>query len=276
MDKIKIIITGSNGFIGSNLINHLISLGEFIIHEINEDIFISSTWKKDLEKIIIDFKPEFVFHVGACSNTLETDVNYIMVRNVEFTKNLCDLSKKYLFNIIYSSSASVYGSNNTHPSNLYGWTKYISEFFIKKTNGISLRYFNVYGPGEEHKGNMSSIIYQSYIKHKKGEIVRLFPGSPKRDFIYINDVVLSNIYALQNFKTLIGGTYEVGTGVSNTFEKKLQTLDIPFGYYDYLDIPDGYQFLTCSSKENWMPGWLPIFDLEKGLNHYKNYLIINS
>lgn len=274
MDKIKIIITGSNGFIGGNLINHLISLGEFIIHEINEDIFISSTWKKDLEKIIIDLKPEFVFHIGACSNTLETDVNYIMVRNVEFTKSLCDLSKKYLFNIIYSSSASVYGSDNLQPSNLYGWTKYIGEGYVKNVDGISLRYFNVYGPGEEHKKNMSSIIFQSYSKYKKGEVVKLFPGSPKRDFIYIDDVVSSNLYSLRNFRLLKGGIYDVGTGEPNSFEKKLQTLNIPFEYTESSAVPKGYQFFTCSKKDKWMTGWSPEFSLVEGLKKYEDYLIL--
>lgn len=276
MDKIKIIITGSKGFIGSNLKKYLLSLDEFEIYEVNEDIFISSNWKKDLEKIIINFKPEFVFHVGACSNTLETDVNYIMVRNVEFTKILCDLSKKYLFNIIYSSSASVYGSDNLQPSNLYGWTKYIGEGYVKNVDGISLRYFNVYGPGEEHKKNMSSIIFQSYSKYKKGEVVKLFPGLPERDFIYIDDVISSNLHSLRNFRLIKGGIYDVGTGESNSFEKKLKTLNIPFEYTEPSEVPKGYQFFTCSKKDKWMPGWSPNFDLIKGLNFYKNYLTLNS
>lgn len=276
MDKIKIIITGSNGFIGSNLKNYLLSLDEFLVYEINEDIFETVDWKNRLENILVEVQPDFVFHVGACSDTLETDVNYIMTRNVEFTKILSDLSVRFHFRIIYSSSASVYGFDNKQPSNLYGWTKYISESFIKNSNGISLRYFNVYGPGEGHKKNMSSLVYQSYVKHKKGEIVKLFPGKPKRDFIYIDDIVSSNIYALRNFDTLESDVYEVGTGIPNTFEKNLEIFDIPYEYCKFSEIPNGYQFLTCSSKEKWMPGWSPNFDLIKGLNFYKDYLTLNS
>ena len=276
MDKLKVIITGSKGFIGRNLKKNILSSNNFIVFEINEEIFETSDWKKNLETIIVSVKPEFVFHVGACSNTLETDVNYIMLRNVEFTKVLCDLSSKFWFNIIYSSSASIYGSDNNHPSNLYGWTKYISEDYIKKVNGISLRYFNVYGPGEEHKGKMSSIIYQSYLKYKNNQKVRLFPGNPTRDFVYIDDVISSNLHSLNNFELLKGGIYEVGTGIPNSFETILKNFEIPFEYTDLCEIPQGYQFYTCSSKDKWVNGWYPKHDLVEGLNKYKNYLTLKS
>lgn len=276
MDKIKLIITGSDGFIGSNMKKYLTSLDEFSIYEINESIFDAFDWKKSLEKLILEIQPEFVFHIGACSNTLQSDVNYIMLRNVEFTKVLCSLSKKYWFKVIYSSSASVYGYNNLHPSNLYGWTKYISEEFVKNVNGICLRYFNVYGPGEQNKGVMSSLAYQSYIKHKKGEPVNLFPGKPKRDFIHIEDVISSNLHSLKNFELLKSGTYDVGTAEPSSFEEVLQILEIPFGYTKKSEIPNGYQFFTCSSKEKWMNEWYPKFNLLEGLKDYKNYLTLNE
>lgn len=276
MDKVKLIITGSEGFIGGNMKKYLTSLNEFLIYEINETIFDFADWKKYLEKLIIEIKPDFIFHMGACSDTLQSDVNHIMILNVEFTKVLCSLSKKYWFKIIYSSSASVYGSNNLLPSNLYGWTKYISEDFVKNANGICLRYFNVYGPGENHKGTMSSIAYQSYIKHKKGETVKLFPCKPKRDFIHVDDVILSNIHSLRNFDSLKSGIYDVGTAEPNLFEEVLHILEIPFEYANPKDIPNGYQFFTCSSKEMWMNNWYPKFNLIEGLKNYKNYLTMNE
>jgi ADP-L-glycero-D-manno-heptose 6-epimerase len=269
----KIIITGTQGFIGSNLKQKLQDKYEII--EINEDVFKTVNWREFVSKYFwLDIKS--VFHVGACSDTLETDVNYMMLLNYEFTKHLSILCKSKNIPLIYSSSAANYGTNNEHPSNLYGWSKYVAEDYVISNGGIGLRYFNVYGPGEEHKGKMSSVAYQMFLKSKNNEEIKLFPKKPKRDFIYIDDVIDANIHAFLNFSKLKGSYYDVGTSESRTFEDVLKNMDIPFEYYESSKIPFGYQFLTKSNKKRWMNGWFPKFSLEDGIKSYLTYLKSNG
>jgi ADP-L-glycero-D-manno-heptose 6-epimerase len=267
----KVLLTGSKGFIGQNLKIELINQG-FDVLEINEDIFSSTIWKIDLLLFLIRNKPKVIFHVGACSDTLEKDVNYMMVLNFEFTKMLVDWSLQNDSKLIYSSSAASYGENNLHPSNLYGWSKYVAEQYVITNNGIGLRYFNVYGPKEEHKGKMASVAYQSYIKHMNGEECKLFPKKPTRDFVYVKDIISANIYAFLNYDNLNKKYYDVGSGESRSFEDVLNNLEIPYTFHDEKMIPEGYQFFTCSNKDKWMTGWKPEYNLEKGMNDYKSYL----
>ena len=271
---IKVLLTGSKGFIGQNLKEELISLNYEVI-EINEDIFQSDNWKSDLLSTLIKHNPQGIFHVGACSDTLEKDVNYMMVLNFEFTKVLTDWSKENNSKLIYSSSAANYGENNNYPSNLYGWSKYVAEQYVISNNGIGLRYFNVYGPKEEHKGKMSSVSYQSFIKHNLGNECKLFPKNPTRDFIYVKDVVSANIFGFLNYNELNLNHYDVGSGESRSFEDVMNIMEIPFTYHNENLIPTGYQFYTCSNKDKWMKGWKPQYNLELGLNEYKNYLCSN-
>jgi ADP-L-glycero-D-manno-heptose 6-epimerase len=265
----KVILTGSKGFIGSNLKVELEK--QFEVIEINEDVFNSSTWKSDVSNLFwLDIKA--VFHVGACSNTLEKDVNYMMLVNYEFSKHISNLCNSKKVPLIYSSSAANYGVNNEYPSNLYGWSKYIAEEYIINNGGIALRYFNVYGPGEEHKGIMSSVAYQMYMKKLSEEEIKLFPGNPKRDFIYVKDIVSANMFAFENYKDLLGKFYDVGSGVAESFEKILNVLKINFEYTSRNVIPKGYQFYTCSNKIKWMKGWEPKYTLKEGLTEYLEYL----
>lgn len=267
----KILLTGSKGFIGQNLKIELIKQG-FDVLEINEDIFLSKGWKVDLLLLLIRNKPEVIFHVGACSDTLEKDVNYMMTLNFEFTKILVDWSLQNDSKLIYSSSAASYGENNLYPSNLYGWSKYVAEQYVISNNGIGLRYFNVYGPKEEHKGKMASVAYQSYVKNMIGEECKLFPKKPTRDFVYVKDIVSANLYAFLNYDKLNRSYYDVGSGESRSFEDILNILGIPYTYYEEKMIPEGYQFFTCSDKNKWMTGWEPEYNLEKGLYDYEGYL----
>jgi len=263
-----IIITGTKGFIGSNLKRELENTYEIL--EINEDVF-RGDWRESVSSAFgLDVK--CVFHVGACSDTLETDVNYMMTLNFEFTRHLSDLCKSKKVPLIYSSSAANYGINNLNPSNLYGWSKYTAECYVIGNGGIALRYFNVYGPGEEHKGKMSSVAFQMFQKNERGEDVKLFPKKPKRDFVYIKDIISANLYAAEHYNQLLGKYYEVGSGKAETFEEVLNHLQIPFEYVSETLIPIGYQFYTQSSANCWMEGWKPEYSLEKGLLEYRKYL----
>lgn len=261
----RILITGTKGFIGQNLMNEL--KGHNIL-EINEDIFDSFDWIVELNNLLHEFKPEAIFHVGACSDTLEQNTNYMMIRNYEFTKRLSDWSKLADSRLIYSSSAANYGTNNTHPSNLYGWSKYVAEQHVILNGGIGLRYFNVYGPKEAHKGRMASVAYQMLEKHKNGQEIKIFPNKPQRDFVYVKDVVDANIHALKNYEELSSDWYEVGSGEARTFEDVLNILNIPYTYTSESEIPVGYQFYTKSNPDKWMSGWYSKWNLENGLKDY--------
>jgi ADP-L-glycero-D-manno-heptose 6-epimerase len=266
--KENVIITGTEGFIGSSLKRELSK--KYEVFEINENILDSHTWKDDLLSLFKTIK--YVFHVGACSDTLETDVNYMMIRNYEFSVHLSDICALRKIPMIYSSSAANYGTNGLHPSNLYGWSKYAAENIVVKNGGIALRYFNVYGPGEEHKGRMASVAFQMHQKHQLQEKIYLFPKKPKRDFVYIKDVVSANLYAARHFDKLLGNYYEVGSGKAEAFESVLDELQIPYEYTLESSIPNGYQFFTQSKDKFWMEGWKPDFNLQRGLKEYKEYL----
>jgi nucleoside-diphosphate-sugar epimerase len=153
------------------------------------------------------------------------------------------------------------------PSNLYGWSKYTAEQYVISNGGVALRYFNVYGPGEEHKGKMASMAYQMF---KAGE-AKLFPGEPKRDFIYVDDVILANLHALVHYGTFSGKKYDVGLGTAHSFEYIANELGVPYSYYETSAIPNGYQFYTCSNPRYWMPGWSPQYSLKTALRLCKTY-----
>ena len=266
----RILITGTYGFIGTNL---AYELGEYEnVLKINEDIFKYDNWTDVLSNYLNNFHPDAIFHVGACSDTLETDVNYMMTRNYEFTRILSDWSKENDCKLIYSSSAANYGTNNLYPSNLYGWSKYVAEQYVVANGGIGLRYFNVYGPYENNKGKMASVAYQMLQKQKNDQEIKLFPKEPKRDFVYVKDVVDANLHALENYWKLKGNWYEVGSGEARTFEDVMNILEIPFTYTSEEEIPNGYQFYTCSDHAKHMDDWYPKWNLEKGLTDYLFHL----
>lgn len=265
----NIIVTGHKGFIGRNLAKKLSENHSVYGIEIKD--LDCENWQSALYSITKKYKPTAIFHVGAISNTLHTDIETIMKYNWEATTIFSDYCAKVNIPLIYSSTAAIYGDTNGN-KNLYAWSKYAGEKHVIANKQIALRYFNVYGPGEEDKGNMASIAYQSYIKHGNKEKVRLFTGNPKRDFVYIDDIVNANIYALTNYFKLDRKYYEVGVGEVNTFEYILEIMNIPYSYYDKSKIPGNYQFFTQSNREKWMKGWKPEYSLEKGLEKYKDYL----
>jgi len=264
----KYLVTGAIGFIGRNLVKAIGEEHQVITFEESE---LDGDWKSKLDKIF-EQGLDGVFHIGACSDTLEQDVNYMMLLNYEVTKYITDLCSKHSVKLIYSSSAANYGTNEEYPSNLYGWSKYAGEGYVVSNNGVALRYFNVYGPGEEDKGRMASVAYQMYKRNQKGEEIKLFPKGPLRDFVYVKDIILANLYALENYDLTSGKWFEVGSGDARGFEDKMKIMKLSYSYHPENIIPKGYQFYTCSNKDKWMPGWNPKYDLERGLTNYMEYL----
>lgn len=267
----KIMVTGSSGFIGKNLVKRIEEMGiEIILLEV--EYVQGINWQRNLLKKVEDLSPDCIFHVGACSDTLIKDVNFAMELNFQSTDIISNWSRDRKVPLIYSSSAAVYGSQGLSPENLYAWSKFSAEKIVLERGGVALRYFNVYGPGEEHKGNMASIFYQAYIKSKSQEYFYLFPGKPKRDFVYIDDVVEANLHSLNIFDRISGSVFDVGTCSARMFEEGLDYLQIRYKYHSEGHIPKGYQMLTCANSEKLLPGWLPKYDLKTGIGKYKDYL----
>ena len=268
MDE-KILITGSSGFIGGAICKELISLGHSTL-ELEKDFWINSDARELLDKIVKNV--DIVLHIGAIADTMHTSDSELLYYNYNTSKYLFDWCKTHNKKVIYASSAACI----PRPGNLYGWTKYMTECygFDIGLDFVALRYFNVYGPGEGYKGNMASVARQAY-EAGKFELYRGNPGNityiddePRRDFVYIDDVVDATILAMG----AESGIYEVGTGKPLSFEMVLNHMKIPYTYKKDPPPSFGYQFITQSSPENWLPDWEPYYSLEEGCKKYKEYL----
>ena len=259
----KILLTGHQGFIGGCLRKKLIELG----HNVSaiEKSFVD-TEMDELEPKVVE--SDLIFHVGAIADTTLNDETEMLKYNYLFSKRLFDIAHAVQRKVIYSSSAACGGNGDGVPNNIYGWSKLLAEQYglarCWEEEFVSLRYFNVYGPGEQHKGNMASVAYQAW---KEGSF-KLFPTRPKRDFIYIDDVISANLCAM-HAQT---GVYEVGYGEARTFESSLDGMGIEYEYRTANEIPPWYQHYTCANKEKRVPRWKPRFSIEKGTKKYKEYL----
>ena len=250
-----IIVTGSNGFIGSNLITQLNAIGrneiiavddhsnlelrENIAHcKISENLEIEDFIDRIKSGRFDETEIEAIFHQGACSNTMEWDANFLLKNNYVYSKTLLDFSEKKNIPFIYASSAAVYGNGvefkeskeNEDPINLYGYSKYLFDQCVRgrlknhRSQIVGMRYFNVYGPQEQHKGNMASVAFHLHNQLKESDEIKLFEGSDgyddgeqRRDFIYVEDVVKVNLWFLKNKN--ISGIFNLGTGKSQTFNE---------------------------------------------------------
>lgn len=248
-----IIVTGGAGFIGSNIVLRLNSAGItdiMVVDDLSdgrkalnlagariadyldrEDFFRRIVAKKDLAAKVIG-----VFHQGACTTTTEWDGRMMMQANFEFSKQLLHYCLDRRIPLVYASSAAVYGAGREfrvepeceRPINVYAWSKLVFDQYARRFIGgaksqvVGLRYFNVYGPGEAHKGTMASVIWHFHNQLRQGEEVRLFDashgfaaGEQRRDFIHVDDVASANLWFLENGGTR--GIFNLGTGVARSF-----------------------------------------------------------
>ena len=262
-----ILVTGQDGFIGSALMKFLKGKGHKVVG-MEKSFLDEPNWQDAVIRHLNTWNPDSVFHVGACADTQNYDINYMMKYNAECTMIISNWCKQKEVPMIYSSSASCYGTNGVSPNTIYGWSKYLGEKAVVGNKQIALRYFNVYGFDESHKGKMASVAYQSYIKHSRGEEIKLFPCTPHRDFIFVRDVVNANYLSLINYNDNRAGYYDVGTGKARKFEDVLDIMRIDYKYADERDIPKGYQFYTEADKSKFLQGWKPYYTLESGLDTY--------
>lgn len=250
-----IIVTGGAGFIGSNIVAGLNAQGETDIVVVDDltngkqfynivDLKIADYLDRHdfLDRILSGDFPHHgiraIFHEGACSSTTEWDGEFMMRNNYEYSKHLLHFCAKHNIPFIYASSAAVYGGNmefaedpkHESPLNVYGYSKILFDNYVRRlwkenklpNQVVGLRYFNVYGPREAHKGSMSSVAFHLNNQIKANNEVKLFAGTDgyadgeqRRDFIFIDDVVNVNLWFWKNPE--VSGIFNVGTGRSQPF-----------------------------------------------------------
>ncbi|MBI5431043.1 MAG: ADP-glyceromanno-heptose 6-epimerase [Nitrosomonadales bacterium] len=246
------IVTGAAGFIGSNLVKALNERGENNIIAVDNlskadkfrnlvDCEIADYLDKEdfLEKLqegFFDGLVSAVLHQGACSDTMETDGRYMMENNYQYTLELLNYCQNEEIPFLYASSASVYGGGGVFkesrefesPLNVYAYSKFLFDQIVRRrwskrgSQIVGLRYFNVYGPREQHKGRMASVAYHFFNQYRADGKVKLFEGcdgyangGQLRDFVSIEDVVKVNMYFLDHPNQ--SGIFNLGTGQAQSF-----------------------------------------------------------
>ena len=302
----NILITGGAGFIGSNLALTLQKQGHNLtvidnlssgdlenLKEYNGNLIKGDVSKKELFNKLKKERYDVIFHQASITETTYPDDEKMISDNVEGFKNILNFAQDCGAKLIYASSAAVYGNGRipakenqkVFPLNAYAVSKFRmdkiakginSKFKIKnyklKCRVIGLRYFNVYGPGEKHKGKSSSMIWQLSQKIRKGEPLRIFKyGEQSRDHIYVKDVVAANIRAMESDAK---GIFNVGTGKLTTFNRIIEILNkvlVTAAKPDYFDNPyNFYQNHTQAdtSLSSKILNWKNSFSIEDGIKDY--------
>jgi ADP-L-glycero-D-manno-heptose 6-epimerase len=316
-----IIVTGGAGFIGSAIVWRLNQLGEnkiIIVDELGKD----DKWKNLLPLKYDDFihKDDFIstiierelpfeitaiIHMGANSSTTEKDADHLFSNNYLYTQELAKYCLEKNVRFIYASSAATYGDGalgfdddenkleTLRPLNMYGYSKQLFDLWAKKNNVfdkiVGLKYFNVYGPNEYHKGDMRSVVHKAFEQIRDTGKVKLFKsmnpkykdGEQLRDFIYVKDAVEMTLFFLD--KPTVNGLFNIGTGKSRTWNDLVTTIFNSLNkkaIIDYIDLPEHlrekYQYFTEANMNKIKKvGYnLQISSLEDGVSDYvKNYLL---
>ena len=269
-----IVVTGAAGFIGSNIVKALNDRGRsdvLVVDDLSDgkkmfnlaDCEIMDYLDKDrfIEAIAdggFDGKIEVIFHEGACSSTTEWDGRFMMENNYEYSKQLLHYCLQNKTQYIYASSASVYGGSSEFvekrevekPLNAYAYSKFLFDQYVRRLGETSsqvtgLRYFNVYGPREQHKGGMASVAFHFNNQIRENGICRLFEGydgyedgGQQRDFVFVDDVVKVNLWLWDNPQ--ISDIFNCGTGRCQSFND-VATAVINHhnkGKIEYIPFPD--------------------------------------
>jgi len=316
-----IVVTGGAGFIGSALVWRLNQLGKkniIIVDRLGSD----EKWKnlvslnyadyfdkiEFIEKLLndeIDFEIEAIIHMGANSATTEKDADHLMDNNYKYTQTLAKYCLEKNIRFIYASSAATYGDGSLgfddvdenclklHPLNMYGYSKNIFDSLAYKNgmlnNIAGIKYFNVYGPNESHKGDMSSVVHKAFEQVRDYGKVKLFKslhpnykdGEQMRDFVYVKDAVEMTLFFLEHKDK--NGLYNVGGGKARTWKDLVTALFHAVGKpvnIEYIEMPEylaeKYQYFTEANLDKIKKaGYLnPLYTLEEGVTDYvQNYLM---
>jgi ADP-L-glycero-D-manno-heptose 6-epimerase len=288
------IVTGGAGFIGSNIVKKLNERGIkdiLVVDELQDghkfvnlvdcdfldyadkDDFLVSILEEDFDT----FDIQAIFHEGACSATTEWDGKYMMDNNFEYSKILLHFCLDHKIPFLYASSAATYGESDTfkedrqyeHPANVYGFSKFQFDQYVRhllpdiQSQVVGFRYFNVYGPREQHKGSMASVAFHHHNQMRDNGKIKLFgeyggygKGEQKRDFVYVGDVVDVNLWFYDHPEC--SGIFNLGTGRSQPFNDIAKTVikwfDADASALEYIDFPEHlkghYQCFTEADLTN--------------------------
>ena len=316
----RVLVTGGAGFIGSALVWALNRCGcEHIVvcdrlgtdekwrnltplrfaHYVEADELLPRLQNGALGKF------NLVLHLGACSSTTERDASYLIRNNYEFTKDLAAWSLANRTRFVYASSAATYGDgaagmadddaklDTLRPLNMYGYSKHLFDLHARRAGFldriVGLKYFNVFGPNEDHKGDMRSVVHKSFGQVRDTGVIRLFKshrpdyrdGEQKRDFLYVKDAVAMTLHLAANEKA--GGLFNIGSGNARTWldlaravftalkrEPKIEFVDMPEA------IRDKYQYFTEANLARLRAAGYaaPVTSLEDAVSDYVgNYLV---
>lgn len=314
------IVTGGAGMIGSVMLRKLNDQGISEILVV-DNLNTSEKWKNLRNKSYTDYfhkdnfldlletgklgnKFEGIIHLGASSSTTEPNMDYLMQNNLNYSKRLFLFAKKHDVRFIYASSAATYGlgeigyddvdelTPKLSPLNRYGYSKQLFDVWLLKNNYLSsvagLKFFNVYGPNEYHKGGQASVCFHAYKQYKAEGKIKLFKsyipeyqdGEQQRDFVYVKDCAEVMSWLLENKKAC--GIFNVGTGAARTWNSLAESITQSLKQdrsITYIDMPDHikchYQYFTQAKMDKLTATGCPVKmrSLEAGISDYiNNYL----
>lgn len=285
LTKGKILVTGGAGFIGSAVVWELNRRGITNIL-ISDFLGRDEKWKNLVALRFADYleadellkllgsldEISAIFHLGACSSTTETDAAYLIRNNFEYTKTLSHFALNGNRRFVYASSAATYGEaaaeiaetvalSTLRPLNMYGYSKHLFDSYAERAGFLQritgLKYFNVFGPNEYHKGDMRSVVHKAYGQIQQSGKAGLFKsyrseypdGGQCRDFLYVKDAVAATLFLAEQVDG--GGLFNIGSGVPNTWRTLVESIFASLGLepdIEFIDMPDQlrpkYQYFT--------------------------------